>query len=130
MINRKLLDKELEDYRAKGIELKPMKFNKNKFYNLFKKYKSYGMTENYYCCYGEERCCWQDLVERGCWHPTLECVRKDMILSKNMKHIVRCRKYGDRFYISKDKDKCAIFIYARDTEQQEDLHMWFSSREA
>ena len=127
MINKELLNKELEWYKENRKELKPVKFNKNKYYNLFKKYKNYGMTENYYCCYGQEQCCWQDLVEEGINWLTLPRVRGEMKVGRHVIHNIKNRKLGDRVFMYKDKDVCYIFIYARDTDLETDYHIWFSN---
>ena len=127
MIRKDLLEKELE---WSGIKLKPKKFNRDEVYNLFKKYKNYGMTESSYCCSGEVNCCWQELIEEGVWLLTLEDVRNNIWSNiKYFKHYIRSRKDGDRFYMYKDKEKCLIYIYARDTELQMDLNIWFSNEE-
>lgn len=130
MVREKLLESELNTYIKQGMCLKPKKFNKDEFFNLFKKYKYYGMTENSYCCYGEERCCWQEPTEEGVWDLTLKEV-KSIILDtiKDIKHEVRCRKDGDRFYIYKNKDCCFIYIYARDTIHKTDYRIWFSNND-
>ena len=127
MIRKDLLEKELE---WNGIKLKPKKFNRDEVYNLFKKYKYYGMTESSYCCRGEENCCWQELVEEGNWSLTLEDVKNSIWSNiKYFKHYIRNRKDGDRFYMYKDKSVCLVYIYARDTELQMDLNIWFSNEE-
>ena len=127
MINKKLLNKELEWYKEHRKELNPIKFNKNKYYNLFKKYKNYGMTENSYCCYGQEQCCWQELTEEGINRLTLPKVRTEMKFSKWNLHDIKSRKSGNRVFMYKDKEVCYIFIYLRDTEYETDYHIWFSN---
>lgn len=128
MVNKDLLEEELNTLKERGVILKPKKFNKDEFYNLFKKYKYYGMTENSYCCYGQKRCCWQDLIEEGVSNLTLEDVKWDILSTiNNIKHEIRCRKDGERFYIYKDKENCIIYIYARDTIHQMDFNIWLSN---
>lgn len=129
IVRKDLLNIELDFYKKIGAELKPVKFNKNKFHNLAKKYKYSSMTENSYCCYGEEKLCWQELIEEGNWDLTQIRVT-DIIKSifKNIKHIARDRSQGDRCYMYKSKDECYIFIYARDTELQTDYNISFSNK--
>jgi len=129
IVRKDLLEKELEFYKKTRIELKPVKFNKNKFYNLAKKYKYSSMTENSYCCYGEEKLCWQELIEEGNWDLTQIRIT-DIIKTtlKEIKHIARDRSQGNRCYMYKSKDECLLFIYARDTEIETDYHIWFSNK--
>lgn len=130
MIREELLNKELAEYKRRGLNLSPKKFNKNEFYNLFKKYRYYGMTENSYCCYGEECCCWQELTEEGIHDLSLKEVKTYMTdVIKNIKHVLRCKKDGNRFYIYKNKTNCFIYVYARDTIHKTDFKIWFCSEE-
>ena len=131
MVRKDLLNKELKWYKEHGFsEMKSRKFNKNYFYKLLKKYKFCGMTENSYCCYGEEHCCWQELVEDGVWDLTYKSVRYSIWdLIKSIRHELRCKKYGDRLYMYEDKDNCYVYIYARDTDFKNDYFIWFSNKE-
>lgn len=130
MVKTELLEDALLKYKNHGMHLKPKKFNRDEFFNLFKKYNYYGMTEYSYCCYGEERCCWIEPTEDGVWDLTLKDVKSIMLDTiKDIKHEIRYRKYGDRFYIYKNKDYCFVYIYARDTIHKTDFRMWFSNRE-
>jgi hypothetical protein len=126
MIREDLLNQELNHYRKHDNQMNPIKYNRNFIFNLFRKYKEYGMTENSYCCYGEETCCWQEIMEEGNWNLTLSMIRKDILyLFKNIRHILRSsRKYGERMYMYQNKDCCYIYIYTRDLIQK-DYAIWF-----
>lgn len=129
-INKELLQKELDRYKERGIDLKPIRYNRDFVFNLFRKYKYYGMTENSYCCYGEESCCWQEIIEEGVNGLTLKDVRNDILYNlKYIKNTLRSKKIGYRMFVGqKDKDY-TIYIYARDTEVQTDYHIWFSNND-
>jgi len=126
MVRQELLNKELDYYRELGKELKPVKLNLDHVFNLFKKYKKYGMTESSYCCNGEEERCWMEVIEEGNWDLTLLMVRKYIWhLFKNIKYELRSRKvFGNRMYMYQDKDCCYIYIYGRDLFQV-DYDIWF-----
>lgn len=130
MINKEFLKEELDRYSNTGIILKPVKYNRDTIYNLFKKYKQYGMTENSYCCYGECQCCWQDPFAEGIWGHTLKQVKEIMLNDfKYIKQDIRSvKKNQHRMYMYKDKNKCFIYIYGRDLFSA-DYHMWFSNVE-
>ena len=130
MIRQDLLNKELEFYKRRNKELKPIKYNRDTIFNLFRKYKNYGMTENSYCCHGEEFCCWQELVEEGNWNLTLRAVRGDILRNlRYARYFIRNRKSGDRMYMYQDKDCCYIYIYCRDIfEIQTDYAIWFDNK--
>lgn len=130
MIRMDLLGKELEVYKKQGKELLPQKYQSDKVFNLFRKYKHFGMIEYSYCCYGEERNCWMEIVEEGVWFLTLKQVRRNIIDTlKSLKDILRGRKkHGNRYYVYQDKHCCYIYIYARDLKNvQADYLVWFSS---
>lgn len=88
------------------------------------------MTENSYCCYGLETCCWQELVEEGIWDLSLEQVKKNIIynIRHARKYLYNTKKYGKRFYIYEDEEVCLIYIYLRDMKK-EDYAIWFSNEE-
>lgn len=88
------------------------------------------MIENSYCCYGEEDCCWQEVVEEGVWGFTLKDIRSGILYNlKYIKNTLRSKKIGYRMFVGqKDKDY-TIYIYARDTEVQTDYHIWFSNND-
>ena len=121
MINKKLLNEELDDYKIRmKVELKPVKYNRNLIFNLFRKYTNYSMTENSYDCYGEEKCCWQELIEEGNWNLTLESVRTSILGTfKEIRHCLRSRrKLGNRLYMYKDKINLKNKIKSVDKEQK------------
>jgi hypothetical protein len=129
VLRQDLLQNELDNYKTnEKIELKPLKYNRNKFFDLFKKYKRWGMTEQSYCCYGEEQCCWYDPYEEGIWNLSLHQIRKIILNDiKSLQYIIRSiRKYGHRMYVYQDKNRCYIYIYCRDVFQR-DYHIWFSN---
>lgn len=128
MVKQDLLNKALE-WVGNGKELKPMKYNRDFVYNLFKKYKNYGMTISSYCCYGDEQCCWQDPYAEGIWSMNLKEVKN--VMWDNIKSIqpyIRERRKGERFYIYKDNNICIIYIYCRDNSEV-DYYLWFSNGE-
>jgi hypothetical protein len=129
MIRQDLLDKELDYYRKLGKELKPVKFNRDHIFNLFKKYQKYGMTESSYCCHGEEQCCWIEVVEDGNWELTLPKIRRNILyLFNNIKYELRSRRiYGNRMYMYQDKECCHIYIYSRDLFDV-DYDIWFKKK--
>lgn len=130
MINEKLLNKEIENYKRRNIDLKPSKYNRNKIFNMFKKYKYFGITKDSFCCYGEEHCCWQDVIEDGVWNYNLKYVRIDILYTlKNLRHIIRNKKQGNRYFICENEKGFYIYIYARDTNLKKDFHIWFSNEE-
>jgi hypothetical protein len=127
MVNQELLNKEIEEYRkVQKVDIKEIKASKDFFKifipNLFKEYKWYTMTENSYCCYGEEHCCWQELIEEGNWDLTLKDVRMAIIesIKDSKKHLY----HGGRLFMYKDADKCYLYIYCRD-KIKTDFHIWF-----
>lgn len=129
MINKKLLNEELDDYKIRmKVELKPVKYNRNLIFNLFRKYKNYSMTENSYDCYGEEECCWQELIEEGNWNLTLKSVRASILgtFKEIRYYLCNRRNLGNRLYMYKDKNCCYIYIYLRDVIKT-DYHIWFDN---
>lgn len=130
MLRDDLLQEELKNYKERyGVELKPIRYNRNVIFNLFRKYKNWGSTVCSYCCYGEEQCCWYDPFEEGIWDLSLQRVREIILAHfKGTKHITRSiRKYKHRMYIYQDKDRCYIYIYCRDLFHA-DYHIWFNNK--
>jgi len=128
MIDKKLLERQLSFYREKDMLLKPEVFNKNVLPSLLKKFTNYGMTENFYCCNGDELCCWQEIVEQGNWNLTLESVKEN--IKRNVKftkkYLYNQSKYGKRLYKYEDEYGCHIYIYLRDIFKV-DYAIWFNN---
>lgn len=128
MVNDKLLEKELEWYKDRDVDMKSVKYTKDIFKDLFKKYNKYGMTEHSYCCYGLERCCWSEVVEEGNWDLTLEQVKSDILrnIKESKKYLYNGKKYGrNRLYIGGKDGVCYVYIYLRD-KLWTDYSIWFN----
>lgn len=128
MVNDKLLEKELEWYKNKNIDMKPVKYTKDIFKDLFEKYNNYVMTEYSYCCYGLETCCWVEVVEEGCWDLTLEQVKSNILrnIKECKKYLYNGKKYGNnRLYIGEKDGACYVYIYLRD-KLWTDYSIWFN----
>lgn len=130
MVNDKLLEKELEWYKNKNIDMKPVKYTKDIFKDLFEKYNNYGMTEHSYCCNGLERSCWVEVVEEGNWNLTLNQVKSDILrnIKESKKYLYNGKKYGrNRLYIGEKDGVCYVYIYLRD-KLWTDYSIWFDKR--
>lgn len=128
MVNDKLLEKELEWYKNKNIDMKPVKYTKDIFKDLFEKYNNYVMTEYSYCCYGLETCCWAEVVEEGNWDLTLEQIKSDILINikECKKYLYNGKKYGNnRLYIGEKGGACYVYIYLRD-KLWTDYSIWFN----
>lgn len=127
IINKKLLNKALELYKEKNIDMKPVKYTKEIFQDLFNKYNNYGMYEYLYCCNGLEQNCWVEVIEEGNWDLTLEEVKKDILrtIKKCKKYLYNRKRYGkDRLYVGEKEGKHYIYIYLRDIYST-DYAIWF-----
>lgn len=127
MVNVRLLEKALEEYKKDGIDMQPIKYTKELFKNLFDNNKDYGMFEYLYCCYGLEQSCWVEVVEEGNWDLTLEQVKIDILknIKKNRKYLYNEKKYGkNRLYIGEKDSLCYVYIYLRD-QISVDYLIWF-----
>lgn len=127
MVNKKLLNKSLERYKEKNIDMKPVKYTKEIFQDLFNKYNNYGMYEYLYCCNGLEQHCWVEVIEEGNWGLTLEEVKKDILrnIKECKKYLYNIKRYGkDRLYVGKKDGVYYIYIYLRD-KMNADYSIWF-----
>lgn len=130
MVNDNLLEKELEWYKDRDIDMKSVKYTKDIFIDLFKKYSNYGMTEHSYCCNGLERSCWVEVVEEGCWDLTLEQVKSNILrnIKECKKYLYNGKKYGNnRLYIGEKDGTCYVYVYLRD-KLWTDYNIWFDER--
>lgn len=131
MINKRLLKKELDWYKTRNIGMKPIRYNKNLFPELFKKFNNYGMSEHFYCCHGLERSCWTEVIEEDIWSYTLAEVKIEIL-----RNIKETRKYlynnknsgGNRIYIGEREGVVCVFIYLRDVIAT-DYSLWFEKVE-
>lgn len=127
MVRKDLLEKELEWYKNRNIEIKPVKYNKDIFQKLFEKYDYYGMCEYSFCCYGVEHSCWVEVVEEGNWNLTLDKVKRNILnnIKECKKYLYNGKKYGgNRLHIGEKDGVCYVFIYLRD-KLGVDYSIWF-----
>lgn len=127
MVNKKLLFKELEEQTT---EMRPIRYNKDLFIELFKEYNYFGMTEYSYCCYGLEKHCWVEVIEEGVWGLTLDKVKKDIESSvcRAKKYLYNGKRYGsNRLWIGEEDGIIHVYIYLRDI-LEEDYWIWFTKR--
>ena len=131
MIRKDLLEEALSEYEEHfNLDFKPMRYNRKRFYSLFRKYKKYGYIKNFYWFFGEEKLCWLEQYEKS--------VKKNLTLGKiksslnklmvwNKHHGILDNDKNDtpRMYICEHKDGIDIYIYARDTKIQTDFKIWF-----
>lgn len=130
MVNKFLLQKELDYYKKSGKDLKCGNITKNMINSLFKDYNNYGMFENSYCCNGENVCCWQEIIEGGVFDRGLESIQDE--IRKTLRHLKKysynTKGYCERFYIYKDKERCTIYFYGRDMDIETDFIIWFENK--
>lgn len=130
MVNNRLLNEELKNFDVKmKVKMKSIKYNKDLFPNLFKKFNEFGMVEFSFCCYGLEQSCWAEVVEEGNWNLTLEEVKHQILinLKECKKFLYNGRKYGaNRLYIGEKDGVCYIYIYLRDILSM-DYSIWFAN---
>lgn len=130
MVNNKLIEKELKWYKDRDIDMKPIKYTKNIFKNIFNKYNDYGMCEHSYCCHGLEHSCWAEVVEEGNWDLTLEEVKRNILINikECKKYLYNGRKYGrNRLYIGEKDGVVYVYIYLRD-KVWTDYSIWFDNK--
>ncbi|MGL5567689.1 MAG: hypothetical protein ACRDB9_00455 [Cetobacterium sp.] len=128
MVDRNLLYKSLEKIDRKS-DINSTKYNKDIFIDLFNKYNSFKMEEEYYCRENLNKRCWIEIIEDGTWNLTLQEVK-----SKILKNIKYCRKYlynskkygSNRFHIYENDNECYVFIYLRDIIGV-DYNIWFEN---
>lgn len=112
MINTKLLQKTLNKWGKDGKYFIPLSLNKEGIQKLLNNSEEYSMTEDYYCCFGLEQCCWQDLVEEGVWNLTKDEVQQEIMdaIDKGIKNNID----GDRCYFMENDTCLRVYIYLRD----------------
>ena len=78
---------------------------------LLKKYKRWGIVEDSHCCYGWEKCCWEDPYEEGIWDMT-----EDDVVRKLKGIFKEARKFSSKmpiFYLYEHENKVEILITYR-----------------
>lgn len=78
---------------------------------LLSKYKDWEITVNSHCCYGWEKCCWQDLFAEGVWDLTEEEVAE--YLKSILKKIRKLSSQKPVFYIKEHDDVVDILVTYR-----------------
>ncbi|MBP3905821.1 MAG: hypothetical protein J6D12_01760 [Peptostreptococcaceae bacterium] len=127
MVNQKLLEKELEGLTYNKEDFNCIKYTKDFFKNLFKKYNGFKMEKEFYCCHGLKYHCWVDVIEEGIFDYSLEQVKKEILSEEKQfkKYLYNGRKYGgNRLYVYEKDEECFVFIYLRDILKV-DYNIWF-----
>lgn len=115
----RILNLARNQYReAFGREYEFQYLSLKKFYELVKQYKV-SACEWSYCCYGLEKCCWQEPIEPGV------CGMSQSTVDDRVRYTVRdtakiCRKDNRILYAETD-DYIHVVIIARDVFTQDYL---------
>lgn len=129
MVSKRLLEDTLDCFKNDGLQIKSVKYTKDLFPTLFEKFNNFSMEEESYCCYGLERHCWVEVVEKGVWGLTLEEVKRNILnnIKRSKKYLYNGKKYGgNRLHIYETEYDCYVFIYLRDILGV-DYNIWFNN---
>ena len=116
MVNERLLKKDLQ-FWFKDIPMESIKYNKNLFPTLFKKFNHYEMAEYSFCCRGLETSCWTELISEGNWGLTLDSVKRNILddIKWCKKYLYNGKKYGtNRLHYYENNEVAHVYIYMRD----------------
>lgn len=129
MVNKRLLEKELNRINLDRGQFKSIKYIKDLLPSLFKKYNNFAMEEEYYCCHGVEQSCWVEIIEEGVWGYSLDTVKRKIYsaVKEARKYLYKARKYGgNRIWVHESNEGVFVFIYLRDV-MGVDYNIWFNN---
>lgn len=112
MVDLVLLQNTLKQWEIDNKIFIPLSLSEEDIQKLLDTSEEYQMTEDYYCCYGLEQCCWQELIEEGVWKLT-----KDDVLNCIIEAIdkgIQNNHDGDRCYFLEGDTYFRFYIYLRD----------------
>lgn len=131
-MERKILREELKELRQDTGDFKAVKYHSKIIIDLINKSKDFGMVENSYCCFGLRDCCWQEIIEEGCWDFELKDVEKYLLrtIKDIRKYLYNSSKFGGpRFFIAENSKFINVFIFLRDVDSvKTDYHIWFEKK--
>lgn len=129
-MNKDFLQTELDSFKKHGIDLKQKDYNRKMINDILKEHKYCAMVESSFCCYGEEKSCWQELYFDGNWNYTYKKIKK--MIKKTFdefeEYLLNKEDFGDRFFIYETENYIIAYVYLRDVLQL-DYTMFFCKTE-
>ena len=125
-VDKELIAKELECVGdiEEGLVYKRCKLSNRFLDNLFNKYYTVEICQNFYEIDNLSHCTWQDPLSEGTWKMTQNDVDKiSKELLKDFKKLPVSKK--NRIYYTKRDDSIMIFLYGRDIENIVNKDIWF-----